>query len=310
LLKKFPQRFTDADLEKAVERVALAGALLENQALVQELDVAKQRIEQDAQQVGKLQRALLPQFLPQTAGLEIAVSYEPSGRAGGDLYDFFPLDEANPWETTCNRRPSRWCIFIGDIAGHGLAAAVVASILQTALHIHPPAVTGPADLLAHVNRYLCSKAIDGFATAFLACYEPETRRLIYANAGHPSPLLRCSSDGSVYPLDKAKTYPLRIDQAQTFTEAEVQLQLGDTILLYTDGITEARGPTDEFFGDSRLLRLLRDESTTPSGLIEEIRDGVRAYEHGRPAADDRTLVAVRVLKLYLQCTVHLPDRPA
>jgi phosphoserine phosphatase RsbU/P len=294
LLKKFPECFTDADLETAVERVALAGALLENQALAQELDFAKQKIDQDAQQVGKLQRALLPQILPWAAGLEIAVSYEPSGRAGGDLYDLFPLDEAVPRETANNCSPSRWCIFIGDIAGHGLAAAVVAAILQTALRIHPPGATGPAKLLMHVNQYLCSEAVNGFATAFLACYEPETRRLTYANAGHPSPLLRRSSDGSVHRLEEVKTYPLRIDQAQAFTEASVQLQLGDTIVLYTDGITEARGPTGELFDESKLSQFLRDEIATPTHLIEQIRGAVRDFEHGRPAADDQTLVVVRV----------------
>jgi phosphoserine phosphatase RsbU/P len=206
----------------------------------------------------------------------------------------FPLDEAHPRETTSNCSPSRWRIFIGDIARHSLAAAVVSAILQTALHIHPPGVTGPAALLAHVNQYLCSKAIDGFATASLACYEPETRRVTYANAGHPSPMLKYSSDGSMFPLEEVKTYPLRIDQAQTFSEAEVQPQLRDTILLYTDGITEARGPAGELFDESRLSRFLRDEIATPTRLIEQIRGAVRAYEHGRPAADDQTLAAVRV----------------
>ena len=93
LLEKPPEQFTVLELETAVERVALVGFLLANQILAEELAQANERIDRDARQVGELQRALLPATLPQIAGLEIAVSYEPSGRAGGDLYDFFPLDE-------------------------------------------------------------------------------------------------------------------------------------------------------------------------------------------------------------------------
>src|SRR5271157_5929281 len=92
-LKKPPQQFTASELEEAVERVALVGALLENQMLASELARANEQIDRDARRVGELQRALLPASLPRIAGLEIAASYAPLGRAGGDLYDLFPLDE-------------------------------------------------------------------------------------------------------------------------------------------------------------------------------------------------------------------------
>jgi sigma-B regulation protein RsbU (phosphoserine phosphatase) len=94
-LKKPPQQFTASELEEAVGRLALVGALLENQMLAGELARANEQIDRDARQVGELQRALLPVSLPRIAGLEIAASYEPLGRAGGDLYDFFSLDESH-----------------------------------------------------------------------------------------------------------------------------------------------------------------------------------------------------------------------
>src|SRR5271170_3922311 len=295
LLKRPPKRFAVLDLEAAVQRVALIGSLLENQILVGHLARANEHIDRDARQVGELQRALLPATLPRIAGLEIAVSYEPTGRAGGDLYDFFPLDENHDDQAYANAVPTRWCAFIADTAGHGLAAAVVMAIVQAVLHAHPAGTATPASLLVHANRQLCRKNIDGFVTAFLGIYEPVPRRLTYANAGHPRPLLRRSSDAAIRPLDAVATYPLGIDASETFKEATVQLEPSDTVLLYTDGITEARDAGGDLFEQDRLKRVFRDGGNRPAELIERLRQAVRAHEHGQIARDDQTLVAARVL---------------
>ena len=119
------------------------------------------------------------------------------GRAGGDLYDFFPLDECQDGRADTPTTPSRWCVFIGDIEGHGLAAAMVMAIVQAVLHVHPAGIATPAGLLMYGNRQLCSSRIDGLVTAFLGIYEPESRRLTYATAGHPPPLLRRAADGAI-----------------------------------------------------------------------------------------------------------------
>ena len=210
----------------------MVGSLLESQMLAQELARANERIDKDIRQVAELQRTLLPDPLPKISGLEIAVSYEPSGQAGGDLYDFFPLD------VDAGAR-GRWCVFIGDASGHGSAAAVVMAIVQTILHANPSEVAGPADLLMDVNRQLCRKKIGGFVTAFLGIYEPDARRLVYASAGHPPPLVKSAANGKVAQLDAACSYPLGIDATNPLKSATVDLHKGDTLLLYTDGITEA-----------------------------------------------------------------------
>jgi sigma-B regulation protein RsbU (phosphoserine phosphatase) len=293
LLEKPPERFTVSELETAVERVALVGSLLGNQILAEQLAVANKRIDGDARQVGELQRALLPAILPQITGAEIAVSYEPSGRAGGDLYDFFKLDEFAD-DADGNGTMRRSCVIIGDASGHGLAAAVVMAIVQSLLQAHATASAGPAELLVHVNRQLCRKNIGGFFTAFLGIYESATRRFTYAIAGHPPPLLKRASDGAVSTLDAVVSYPLGIDASETFNEATVQLESGDTVLLYTDGITEARGADGDFFGMDRLTRAFRDAGDGPAALIARLRDAVRAHEQGQCAKDDQTLVAARV----------------
>jgi sigma-B regulation protein RsbU (phosphoserine phosphatase) len=333
VLQRRPGRFTVFDLETAMERTVLVGSLLDSQALAGQLARANERIDRDARLVGELQRSLMPAQLPQIAGLEIAVSYEPSDRAGGDLYDFFPLDapdndaaarlsstpssdEASAPKSERAATPDRWCVIIGDATGHGLAAAVVMAIVQSALHAHPAGMTRPVELLAHVNRQLCRKHIGGFFTAFLGIYEPATRRLTYANAGHPPPLLKRSSDramdAAICPLAEALSYPLGIDLSATYQEATVQLQPGDIVLLYTDGITEARDAHGDLFEQDRLTRVFQDGGDRPAEIIERLRESVRAHEQGQAAArlsstqssdaaslpksqDDQTLVAARAL---------------
>ena len=299
LLKKAPPRFTVSDMENAFERTALGGALLEKQMLAADLARAHAQIDREARKVGELQRALLPASLPQIAGLWIAASYEPSSRAGGDLYDFFPLDERNERYTDpagAGAPSVRWCVLIADAAGHGLAAAVVIAIVQAVLRARPAGVVRPATLLMHANRQLCGKRLGGFVTAFLGVYEPAARRLTYANAGHPPPLVRRSSDGSVRSLNEVGSHPLGIDEDETFKEAAVQFGRGDTVLLYTDGITEARGTAaDDFFGEGRLARVLCDAPDGAAELIDRLRRAVLSHEGGQAPVDDQTLVAAGIL---------------
>jgi sigma-B regulation protein RsbU (phosphoserine phosphatase) len=233
--------------------------------------------------------------LPEIAGLEVAASYEPSGRAGGDLYDFFSLDEHHNGNADAIVPPNRWCVFIGDTAGHGLASAVIMATVQAVLHAHPARIARPATLLRHANRQLCSKPVGGFVTAFLGIYEPRQRRFTYANAGHPPPLLRRSSDRSIHALNEVGSYPLGIDGSETFEEATVQLEPDDTVLLYTDGITEARNPDSDEFDRDRLISEFQHGANRPAELIARLRQAVRTHEHGQQPRDDQTLVAARVL---------------
>ncbi len=293
LARTEPDRFTESDLESAVERAALVSVLLHNQVLTAELARAHAQIDGEARQLGELQRALLPAALPPIAGLETAASYEPSGRAGGDVYDFFPLTDDGQTDPAA---PVPWCVFIGDTAGHGLAASVVMAIVQAALRLRSTGAKSPAALLVQANRHLCSRQLQGFVTAFLGVFEPATRRLTYANAGHPPPLHRPSNASPIAMLDAVASYPIGIDPAETFQEATVQLAPGDTLLLYTDGITEAAGDSiADQFGADRLKGALSEGPTCPQDVIHRIREQVRRHQRGNSPADDQTLVAVRVL---------------
>jgi sigma-B regulation protein RsbU (phosphoserine phosphatase) len=249
-----------------------------------DLALAHRQIELDAREVGELQRSLLPQPLPKVPGLEIAASYHPCFRACGDMYDVFPLNEGTEM--------GPWCVFIADASGHGMASALTISMVHSILRAHPPSIANPGGLLEHSNLHLCRKQIHGFVTAFVGVYEPSMQRLTYACAGHPPPLVRYSTAGSVCRLDAVASYPLGIDPGNTFTEAAVRLCAGDTILLYTDGITEARNMGNDMFSEARLERAMSRCHERPPGLIAHLEKQVEIYREGRRPNDDQTLVAI------------------
>ena len=265
-------------------RTGVVEALRESKALAARLARTIRELEGEAREVGDVQRSLLPDPLPNIPGVEIAASCQPCGHAGGDLYDVFPLNDGPT--------PDRWCIFIGDATGHGLAAAVVITMVQSILRAHPSHVSGPGELLAHCNRHLCDKRVSGFVTGFLGIFQASTRRLTYACAGHPVPLLKSSNRQTVSRLDAIASYPLGVDPDTTFTERSSRIRPGDTLLLYTDGIAEAVNADDEMFAEERLEAAFRESRERPAGLVAHFQRLVTAHRAGRRPTDDQTLVAI------------------
>jgi sigma-B regulation protein RsbU (phosphoserine phosphatase) len=288
LLRRSPDRLTGDDLEQSLLRVALITSLLESQSLVEEVAKAHAQTDAEVRRVGQIQRALLPDGLPSIPNLQIAVSYETSTDAGGDLYDFIPL---------CAKKgePGKWAVFIGDASGHGPSAAVVIAIVQALLHSHPRGITSPAALLDHLNDHLCSRPIESsFVTAFIGVYDPSSHQLQFASAGHPPPILIDSREPLTQRLESKGGYPLGIDPSQHFHDQTIQLLPGQTLLLYTDGISEARNPAGEFFGIDGIEAAIRHCTGPPDLFITELRQAVAAYENAQHLADDQTLVAIAV----------------
>jgi sigma-B regulation protein RsbU (phosphoserine phosphatase) len=152
-------------------------------------------------------------------------------------------------------------------------------------------------LLAFINDHLTARytADSGkFVTAFYGIYDPATRSLDYASAGHNPPRLRKAGTPEVRPLDREGSLPLGIDRDVTYADAREALAPGDALLLYTDGITEARAPGGEMFGVERLDRLLAGCDSGAPDLLATVLEDLRHFAAGRPAGDDRTLLAVKV----------------
>jgi sigma-B regulation protein RsbU (phosphoserine phosphatase) len=260
----------------------LWGRAVLSSVLRHELKTAYDALDYELKAVGQIQKSLLPHILPDIPGLDLAAFYETSQRAGGDYYDFFPLAHG------------KWGIFIADVSGHGIPAAVRMAITHAIAHTRPDATTPPGDMLGYLNttlerRYLGQTG--SFVTAFYAVYDPETRRLAYASAGHPPP--RMARDGHVSSLDGLAGIPLGIDSGVDYPRHQLALRPGDRLIFYTDGLSEAFSPTHELFGTDRLdAACLADGDA--SGMLNAVLADLARHTGGAPATDDRTVLAMRV----------------
>jgi len=274
-------------------RTNLMGALVENVRLASELEEASRKIQAEVDQIARIQKSLLPRSLPHIPGLEASASFETFDRAGGDIYDVLPLRHGP--DGLRSELDGPWAILMADASGHGPAAAVVAAIIQSVLHAYPGVPEGPAELLTYLNRHLFDKQLElTFVTAFLGIYEPATKTLRYANAGHNPPLLKHPGRPTVR-LDEVGSPPLGVLPELELEDATVQLQHEDMLLLYTDGITETTDGEGHYFGTEG-IEVAMDACTedTASCVIRHIRTAIEQYEAGRRPNDDQTLLAFRV----------------
>lgn len=286
LLQKQPQAFDKTRVPELVWQSNLFGRATNNLVLKEELRRAYQALDEEMRIVGDIQRALLPTALPKIPTLDLAAHYQPAQRAGGDYYDFFPLPDG------------KWGVFIADVSGHGTPAAVVMAVTHCIAHTNPGSAAPPGEVLSYLNHHLTTRyaALSStFVTAFYGIYDPAKRTLNYASAGHNPPQLKRCLDGSLLSLDQAVGLPLGILSEGAYPEAVQQLQPGDQIVFYTDGITEAMNPAGEQFGLQRLDQELQQCSLQATALLRSVLQAVGEFAAGRPADDDRTIVVARVV---------------
>jgi sigma-B regulation protein RsbU (phosphoserine phosphatase) len=238
--------------------------------------------------LARVQQSLLPSRTPEIPGLEITTSYLTSNETGGDYYDFFQLPG------------HRWGILIADVSGHGAAAATVMAMLHAILHCYQPLNRGeefdPAAVMEFANDRLVGAGLDGnFVTAFFGVYDPATGKLRYTNAGHNPPRLKDGLSGRISAIDGAATLPLGILPELGARTETLQLKPHDTLILYTDGITEAFSPAPamEQFGTERMDEALVKCSGQPDCVVDSIHAAL--FEHRKAATrdDDQTIVAMR-----------------
>ncbi|WP_373653422.1 GAF domain-containing SpoIIE family protein phosphatase [Schlesneria sp. DSM 10557] len=286
MLQQEPNGFEEEQIPDLVWRSNLFGRVTSNLVLKEELRQAYQVLDREMKAVGDIQRSLLPSSLPSIPTLDIACYYQPAQRAGGDYYDFFPMPDG------------KWGIFIADVSGHGTPAAVLMAVTHCIAHTHPGPPLPPGKLLEYLNCHLCSRYIgtsSRFVTGFYCIYDPARRVITYACAGHNPPRLKRCQDGSLLSLDQARGLPLGILKETHYEEAELQLQQGDQIIFYTDGITEAQSTDGKFFGTERLDHELEKCSLLANALLNSVLRSVERFANGRPADDDRTMIVARLV---------------
>jgi sigma-B regulation protein RsbU (phosphoserine phosphatase) len=249
----------------------------------EELRRAHGKLDRDVAYLARLQQSLLPAAVPDIPGTRVALRYQPSERSGGDYYDFFPLPDG------------RFGILLADISGHGTVTAVLMAITHAIAHLYPRAAARPSSLLGFLNRHLAARYTAGtntFVTAFHAIYDPVRRRLSYALAGHPAP--RLLRDGKLSPLDRGRGPPLGLWVTQRYADTTVEVRPGDDLVLFTDGITEARDADGRFFGEERLDEALRSDGDL-DGLVDGLSSAVADFAGERRSEDDWTIVALNFL---------------
>lgn len=286
LMKREPAGFVREELPEWFWLSSLFGRATHNLVLSDELRRALGMVERELKLVADLQRTLLPKRLPKIPGLDLAAHYQTSRWAGGDYYDLFPLPDG------------RWGLLIADVSGHGTPAAVMMAVTHSIAHTYPGPPERPGALLDFINRHLTERYtadFEAFVTAFYGIYDPATRTLEYASAGHNPPRVKRCEDGSVLSLDSVGNLPLGVDPEMRYDESSQTLRPGDQIIFYTDGITEAIAPDGKtLFGMDRLDAAVQHCHLTADGLIRAVLDAVDAFTAGAPPTDDRTMLVAKV----------------
>ena len=257
---------------------AQAGSILENARLIEQ-ERERQRLAQELNIAREIQQALVPQGSQEYPHYSVTGLHRPCDEVGGDYFDVFPLSDG------------RLALLIADVAGKGLGAALVTTMLQGALSGMTLGVD-PVKVFNHLNRFLCDRASVGrCATMFFGLLDPDGT-LEFVRAGHPSPLLM--REATVSELYSTGSFPIGLVDDASYTSDRVQLEPGDTLLLYTDGVTEAEDKGRNLFQDWRLKEVFgQHQNASLKTLQESIFSAIGAFTDGASQSDDVTLLLVR-----------------
>ena len=233
----------------------------------------------ELEEARRIQRKLLPASMPQIDGFEIAASWQPASGVGGDCYDAFAFG------------PSRIGLSIADVVGKGIPAALLMSNLQAAVRAFATDAAQPAEIAQQVNRILCGHIADGRFITFVYCaIDADEGTLTYANAGHLPPIL-VRADGNVERLTIGGAV-LGVLPDSAYEQGRIALRSGDRLVLYTDGITEARDADDLEFGEQQLIDLAVGNRTCSAPALQaRLAEAIAAHTSNR-FHDDATLIVM------------------
>lgn len=273
-------RFTEDHLKVLTTLASVAAIRVENARLLEE-QIDRQRLEHELQLASEIQQRFQPTAPPHVAGYELQGISFPCYEIGGDYYDFI------------EREDGRLVITLGDVSGKGTAAALLMSSLHAAVHAQAASHDSLVETISAVNRYLAENIPSNrFVTLFYAELNPRTGALSFLNAGHNPPLI-VHEAGTVEQLSSGGL-PLGIKPDAIFREGRTQLQPGDVLVIYSDGVSEAGNPQGEEFGVKRLSDVvMRNIESSAAGIRDRIESALTKFAEGTAAADDITLVIVK-----------------
>ncbi len=248
------------------------------------------RLRQSLRMAMEVQQSLLPGRTPQVQGLDIAARSQYCDETGGDYYDYLQLEGIGS---------DALVIALGDVMGHGIAAAMLMAAARGVLRSHVRAENSLGNLLQHVNALLVSDAKKGrFMTMFLGVIDVPTMTLRWASAGHDQPLIYDPESGKVSEVDATGGgVPLGIEESETYQEQTyTRLRPGQVMLIGTDGLWESRNPADEMFGKERVGEAMTALAQRPAAdIVDGIFQRMKTFCGGRPISDDITFIVVRIV---------------
>jgi phosphoserine phosphatase RsbU/P len=273
-----PAAFSKLDRQLLDAFTHQAESILDNARLVAH-ERERQRLEQEINIARDIQQALLPRNFPDSPHLSVVGCNFPCLSVGGDYFDVFPLSD------------NRTAFLLADVSGKGLGAALLTTMLQGVVS-GLTLGTDPARVMAHLNQFLCNHAEVGrYATLFFGILD-EAGHLEYINAGHPSPIL--IRNGIAEDPFTEGSFPVGLVPEAQYSTVGVKLEPGDTLVLFSDGVTEAMDPRDELFTVGRLRQVLSGQQSTPLDEIQkQILEAVANFSQGASQADDLTLLLLR-----------------
>jgi sigma-B regulation protein RsbU (phosphoserine phosphatase) len=286
--------FIQDDLDLLTAIASTAAIAIENARLYR-IAVEKGRMERELQMAREVQSSLLPKATPEIDGWEFAAYWQPAREVAGDFYDFFPVD----LHPAADRRHAPGIgIVIGDVSDKGMPAALFMALSRSTVRASLHRASSPAEGIAQANRLLRADAAGRmFVTLFYALLDPEAGQVTYVNAGHNPALLGRQGEGNpeepwqeLAPTGMA----LGILDGEAFEERTVQLDRGDHLLLYTDGVTDAMAANGERFGTEKLWHVLRGQRAEPAdAVIDALRMELGRFIHAAEQFDDIAMVVVR-----------------
>ncbi|MHC4713204.1 MAG: SpoIIE family protein phosphatase [Planctomycetota bacterium] len=254
--------------------VAVANAYMHERLL------RRQRFEQELSIAQTVQRSFLPARLPESPLVELAFHYALARQVGGDFYDMAQLADG------------RLAFSIGDVSGKGIPAALLMAKTISEMRVATFSEKCPADVLAMVNSMMLgSISPEMFVTALECFFDPETRCATVSDAGHNPPLLKHNS-GEVELLTLTKGFPLGVIDEGQYCDVDVSLDAGDTLLFYTDGLTDATGESGETFGLERLCATVNNSHAGAKAVVDSLIEAVREFTGLARPFDDVTMVAL------------------
>lgn len=275
------RHFITEDLDLLISVATQAALALENATLHEAL-LRQRDLDRELEFATQVQLGFLPKERPRLENYEFADYYEAAHRVGGDYFDYVPLPNGQVG------------IALGDVAGKGVAAALLMARLYSLARYHLLTVAGPAEALRSLNSELAASGMGHrFISLVIAILDPRRHTITMANAGHLPPLLR-STDGKIKGLcAKESGMPLGIVAAQQFQEVSYPLAAGESLLIYTDGITEAMDDAKDLYGRRRLTRYLSHCADDAVALIQGLVADVEKFSGDHPQRDDMCVVALR-----------------